>query len=345
MPRAKQFGEAEKTKVMAWYDEGVTPKDIAARLGRNADSVRKIIRIHKDLPLYATPPPPKKRSGRPRKTNFAQDDRLRRFILRHPFKTAREIKGELPGFADISVRTIQHLCQKRLGLPSRCAAKKPLLTAKMVKKRLAFCKKHRSWTEKDWESVMFSDESTFRLINPRAQKVRRPSTMNRYKQRYVVVNVKHSASVMVWGCFCGNGGRGSLYFLPPKATMNGDRYMKVLEEKLFPWMERLGATKFLQDGAPCHTSKKVMALLKEKKISVMDWPGNSPDLNPIENLWAIMKARLKRVPNITSLPLLERAIKMMWVKDLPISLMKKLAHSMPKRIQMCIQNQGQMSKY
>jgi hypothetical protein len=45
-----------------------------------------------------------------------------------------------------------------------------------------------------------------------------------------------------------------------------------------------------------------------------------------------MKARLKRVPNITSLPLLERAIKMMWVKDLPISLMKKLAHSMPKRI-------------
>ncbi len=129
---------------------------------------------------------------------------------------------------------------------------------------------------------MFSEEPTFRLINLRAQKVRRPSAMNRYKQRYVV-NVKHSASVMVWGCFCGKGGRGSLYFLLPKATMNGDHYMKVLEKKLFPWMERLGATKFLQDGAPCHPSKKVMALLKEKKISVMDWPGNSPDLNPIEN--------------------------------------------------------------
>jgi transposase len=51
-----------------------------------------------------------------------------------------------------------------------------------------------------------------------------------------------------------------------------------------------------------------MAFLKEAKIPVMDWPGNSPDLNPIENLWAIMKAKLKKNKNITSLPLLIRAI-------------------------------------
>ncbi len=75
---------------------------------------------------------------------------------------------------------------------------------------------------------MFSDESTFRLVNPRAQRVRRPTMTNRYKQRYVVVNLKHSASVMVWGCFSSAGGRGSLYFLPPKMTMNGDRYMEML---------------------------------------------------------------------------------------------------------------------
>ncbi len=50
---------------------------------------------------------------------------------------------------------------------------------------------------------------------------------------------------MIWGCFSGKGGRGSLYFLPPKATMNGERYMGVLEEKLIPWMGFHGATKFL----------------------------------------------------------------------------------------------------
>jgi hypothetical protein len=52
---------------------------------------------------------------------------------------------------------------------------------------------------------MFSEESTFRLINLRAQKVQRPTLTNCYKQRYVVI-VKHSASIIVWGCFSSQGG-------------------------------------------------------------------------------------------------------------------------------------------
>ena len=66
--------------------------------------------------------------------------------------------------------------------------------------------------------------------------------------------------------------------------MNSDKYMEVLKEKLFPWMGFHGVSKFLQDRAPCYKSKKVMAFLKEQEFSVMDWPGNSPDLNLIENI-------------------------------------------------------------
>jgi hypothetical protein len=47
---------------------------------------------------------------------------------------------------------------------SHCTAKKLLLTEKMVWKRMTFCKKHRARSMKDWEDVMFSDESTFRLV-------------------------------------------------------------------------------------------------------------------------------------------------------------------------------------
>jgi hypothetical protein len=58
-----------------------------------------------------------------------------------------------------------------------------------------------------------------------------------------------------------------------------------------------------------------------------------------------MKRRLKKLPNISSLPLLMRAIRIMWTRDLPISLMKKLARSMPTRLKMCLKNKGQMTKY
>jgi hypothetical protein len=127
--------------------------------------------------------------------------------------------------------------------------------------------------------------------------------------------------------------------------MNSVNYMAVLRSHLLPWMPRLGVTKFLQEGAPCHTSKKVKAILKESNVSVMDWPCNLLDLKPIKNLWAIMKSRLKKLPNITSLPLLIKAIKMMWTRDLPIAFMKKLACSMPARLKMCLKNKGQMTKY
>jgi transposase len=72
--------------------------------------------------------------------------------------------------------------------------------------------------------------------------------------------------------------------------------------------------------------------------------GNSPDLNPIEYVWSIKNARLKRDHTITFLPKLERAIKMMWVRDLSLFLFQKLAHSMPTKIKKCLENKSHMIK-
>jgi transposase len=103
--------------------------------------------------------------------------------------------------------------------------------------------------------------------------------------------------------------------------------MAMLEDKLFFWMKLHKATHFLQDGGPCHTSKKVMKFLKENKIPVLDGLENAQDLNPIENLWSIMKKKLQNDHSITSLPLFIAAIKRMWISGLPIRLMRKLSHS------------------
>jgi hypothetical protein len=83
---------------------------------------------------------------------------------------------------------------------------------------------------------MFSDESTFRIINSRSTEAQRPSKVSRYKQRYTVATVKPSLCVMVWGCFSGQKGKGGLYFLPKNCTMNEERYKEVLDDHLIPFM-------------------------------------------------------------------------------------------------------------
>ena len=49
---------------------------------------------------------------------------------------------------------------------------------------------------------------------------------------------------------------------------------------------------FMQDGEPCHHSKIITQFLQSKEIQILEWPGNSPDLNLIENLWTVLKHKV-----------------------------------------------------
>ena len=74
----------------------------------------------------------------------------------------------------------------------------------------------------DWRKVMSCDESTSRLVLRGYKVVGRPSGVSRYDSRYIIKTVKHPESVMVWGDFCGDKGRGGLYFFPKNVTTRGD---------------------------------------------------------------------------------------------------------------------------
>ena len=69
-----------------------------------------------------------------------------------------------------------------------------------------------------------------------------------------------------------------------------------------------------QDLAPCHSSNKMQKFFEESAINVFEGPGNSSDLNPIENLWAIVKARLRKCDYLT-MEKLFKAIIQVWYHD------------------------------
>jgi len=342
----KKLSIKEKSRALAWASLKMSTKVIAQKMGRSQRSIQKLLLAARDLPENTTPKR-KPGSGRPKSLTNTDLRVIKRFVIANPTITAARLKIELSAVVGhLSERRIQSVLQKDLKLLSRSAAKKPLLTKAMKQKRLAFCHKYKNWTEEQWSNVMFTDESMFKCIRSASAKVRRPKGSNRFDPRFTVKTVKHPAQVMVWGCFSGSGGKGGLYFLPKGQMMNGDHYKMVLEEHLLPAMERLQATHFLQDGAPCHKSKKVKDLLAQADFEVMDWPGNSPDLNPIENCWNHMKDMLK-FKNTISQDLLETEIQKLWDEDEELSqgYLRDLSNSMPKRIKMVIKNKGEMTKY
>ena len=83
--------------------------------------------------------------------------------------------------------------------------------------------------------------------------------------------------------------------------------------------------------------------LDRKNITVMPWPAHSPDLNPIENIWAWIDKRLVK-ESIASVVQLKQALEKLW-KEFPKELCIRLVESMPRHVCACVKVRGAHTKY
>lgn len=340
MVRKSELPSTKRSQIVLLSQEGYTTRDISRRMTVSQSCVVKTIQRFKEQGNYAS----KTRSGRPKVTTPRTDTRIGRYSKSHPFASGPEISTNVfPDGDKPSLRTIRRRFDNDIKLPSRKPAKKPKLSPKNIRDRIAFCKKYQLWTAEQWENVMFSDESSFEQFGRRSYTVRRPVGA-RYNPKYVLPTVKQPPKLMIWGAITAQH-RCGLWFMPPNTTINGQVYLTILQEKLRIFMDITNTNCFQHDGAPCHRSKLVSNWLRNEGVEVLGpWPGNSPDLNPIENAWDFMKNCVSKLEP-TSIDDLQQKIKLVWTQQIPREYLQKLIHSMPARLEACLRAKGGHTRY
>jgi hypothetical protein len=290
------------------------------------------------------------RSGRPRCTSIREDRILHRKALANSFNNASKIAREDGPYLEkksISHQTVGRRLNE-INLNASIAARKPLLRSYNITKRLEWAKVHKDWTKEKWRRVIFSDESPFCIFQDGGRIWIWRFRDERYLPKNLVPTVKHGGGkIQIWGCF-NYSLKGPLKLIDGKLT--GEKYTMILKHTMAPFLkdveEEIGEKAiFQQDNDPKHTSKKAKKYLGNKDVDVLDWPSQSPDLNPIEHLWRQLKLAIyKRKVKASDKSDLWTIIQEEW-EQFPMENLHRLVDSMPDRIDAVIKAKGHHTKY
>jgi transposase len=290
------------------------------------------------------------RSGAPQILSI----RAKRALVRHAAKNPREglqsLQTPSKSASYIGVDLVRKTL-KEAGKVKRKPRKKPFLKPAHKKVRFLWCRVQRR-SKRRWDRVCWSDEATFEVGEDTSlfYVTRGVGIKEAYKEEFLKPSFKSGrTAVGVWSCFMGTE-MGPLVIIEKGGRMTGKKYLETLKDHFVPFYERMRAkygdeVVMQQDNAPWHTAKVCQRYLEEHNVQLLRWPPQSPDLTPIENVWAWVKKRISRERhNIRNVAAMELQLMIQWPRIDP-EYLAKLNASMPDRIQDCIKNRGGSTKY
>ena len=344
MGRGKGLSDAERRMIIEGYDRGVSAVEIGRVLRRSAGTVTGFMCKHRIV--MGLPP---KEKARKTMIDGAMGVAIKKMVQETSNISLRgiahKLKTELPGRDNYPSYGTVNTFLRSQGIIKRREVLKPPLTAEQRKARLYFARKWLKNGEDQLGLVLWSDETMIRS-DPFTKQV---SHWGHKTEPAKVGNrlTGEGVSAMFWGCFSYKG-RGELIHVPGK--INGEKYLSIVRTEFLPEAQiqraNYGMTpRLMHDNAPVHTCRRVREYLEDTEYEFIDWPAYSPDLKPIENVWAWLKRKLaNEYQPATSQAVLIDNVKEIWA-TLDAEMCARFCGDYKKRLKAVIKARGAHTKY
>lgn len=284
------------------------------------------------------------RSGRPRKTSRREDNYIVTSSRRDRFLSSTKLAGLVRNATGtrICARTVRNRLRA-----ARLRARRPYvgvpLTIRHRQARLNWATAHRRWTRRQWNEVVFTDESRFNLMfaDGRVRVWRR--TGERMDPANVIQHDRFGGgSVMVWA---GISNRAKTDMVTVNGNLNAVRYCnEIIRPVILPFLRQGHASVFQQDNARPHVARHTLNFLQANNVNVLDWPARSPDISPIEHLWDHLGRKVRERNDVNNARDLARALHEEWTR-IPIAVVRRLISSMRRRCGAVVDANGGHTRY
>lgn len=327
----------DRQRVFELANMGYSHSRIQNTTGRSLSFIKKWVRRGRDPNENFQD---RLRSGRKKKFDSDDTHKIVDLLKNGDGMTTRRVSNEFKFEGkDISSETVRIIARGQ-GLKVFKLKKKPKLTQSQANRRKKFA---IAFKDTDFKTWVFSDEKKFTTHTP-PNKQTNPKWKHDSSEVEAIETKNWGVSQMIWAGFSYNW-KTAVYFAD--GTMDAKTYIDCIKTTLKPAAVGRRRWTFQQDGAPIHRAKTTQAWLSKNVpnfITKEEWPANSPDLNPIENAWALMANSVAR-NKPTNREQLRQAILDAWEEVMTPVYMQSLIDSMPRRLEAVRKVHGYYTKY